>query len=541
MSRKYIFVLILIIVLAVFFRFRQFTSIPAGLYQDEAMNGSDALTSLKSGDFSAQGGPASGWKIFYQNNNGREGMMVWLDALAVKLFGTEPWVLRLFPATAGVLAVLGLYFLALELFGAEIALISSFFMATSFWAVNFSRTGFRAGLMPLFLIWSFYFLLRGFNIRMSDAHNNGHRTFVFMFVLAGILFGLGFYTYISFRFAPVLALLVFGPALLKKYNGRFNRQLLIGFLFFILTVFIIALPIGLYFLKNPTDFFGRASGVSVFSSSSPLKAAAASVIKTVGMFNIAGDFNWRHNYAGSPELFFPVGLFFLLGIWLSIRRFEFKDKFLLLWLGVFLLPNVLTSEGNPHSLRALGAMPAAMIFAGIGLFWLYQKIQAYFDGKIKNPDFFKYKSQLLRLKKETFLLLMVFLVFIGAYNFNGYFNLWAFNPNVLSAFSRDQVEIANYLNSLPEQTEKYAIWDASDRATDNGLPVSAQTVYFLTAKKIKVNYLKSDELDKINPGANGLVIAPLYYNLDLLRDLNKRFPQSKINFIYINTAVVSIQ
>ncbi|MEK9185315.1 MAG: glycosyltransferase family 39 protein, partial [Patescibacteria group bacterium] len=113
-SWKYILALILIIALAVFFRFRfwQFTSIPPGLYQDEAMNGADALASLNSGEY----------KVFYTNNNGREGMIMWLDALAIKLFGTEPWVLRLFPAIAGVLAVLGLYFLAKELFGVEIAL-----------------------------------------------------------------------------------------------------------------------------------------------------------------------------------------------------------------------------------------------------------------------------------------------------------------------------------------------------------------------------------------------------------------------------------
>ncbi len=80
MPRKYIIALILIIAIAVFFRFWQFTSIPPGLYQDEAMNGADALTSLKTGEY----------KVFYTNNNGREGMIVWLDALAIKAFGAAP-------------------------------------------------------------------------------------------------------------------------------------------------------------------------------------------------------------------------------------------------------------------------------------------------------------------------------------------------------------------------------------------------------------------------------------------------------------------
>jgi len=111
---------------------------------------------------------------------------------------------------------------------------------------------------------------------------------------------------------------------------------------------------------------------------------------------------------------------------------------------------------------------------------------------------------------------------------------------VASAFSQSQVKIADYLNNLPEQTQKYAIWSVDDRATDNGLPVSAQTVYFLTAGKTKINYLKSDELDKIKLGENGTVAAPLYFDLDLLHNLNKQFPQSEINFIDINTAVVEV-
>jgi len=520
MPSKHIIALIVIIALAVFFRFWQFTSIPPGLYQDEAMNGADALTSLKTGDY----------KVFYTNNNGREGMIVWLDALAIKLFGAAPAALRLFPAIAGVLAVLGLYFLAKALFGAEIALASSFFMAVSFWAINFSRIGFRAGLMLPFLIWSFYFLLRGFKLSETASVNSrnqkspisGIKAFL-DFIIAGILFGLGFYTYISFRFAPILALLAFGPIIFKK-GAKKN---LIGVLVFIAAAFLVALPMGLYFLNNPADFFGRASEVSIFSQNSPLRVLAINTAKTLGMFNIAGDFNGRHNYAGAPELFLPMGLLFLLGIWLSVKRFAFGNKFLLSWLAIFLLPNILTTEGNPHALRALGAMPAAMIFSGIGLVWLYKKIQN--------------AIQLLRLKKETFLFLVVFLFFTAAYNYNQYFNLWAFNPNTLSAFSYDQVQIAGYLNSLPKETEKYAIWDAADRATDNGLPVSAQTVYFLTIEKNKINYLKSDELNKIKLGENGTVIAPLYFDLNLLHNLNKELPQSKIKFIYLNSAVVIVQ
>lgn len=519
MSTKHKLALILIILIAIFFRFWQFSSIPVGLYQDEAMNGADALSSLQSGDF----------EVFYANNNGREGMIIWLDALAIRMFGTEPWVLRLFPAIAGLLAVLGLYFLARELFNVKIALVSSFFMATGFWAINFSRMGFRAGLMVPILIWAFYFLLRGF-------HSDRHRMSIAWFVLAGVLFGLGFYTYIPFRFAPILALLMFSPLLLKKKS----KSLWSGIIFFVVMVFVIALPIGLYFLNNPADFFGRSSGVSVFSQGFLIKSLAINIVTTLGMFNVAGDFNWRHNYAGAPELFLPVGLLFLLGIVLSIKRRAFEDKLLLLWFAIFLLPNFLASEGNPHALRAIGAMPVAMIFSGIGFMWLYEKIQKYFDNKISDPNFIKYKNQLLRLKKEIFLFFIAFLIFVGGYNFNQYFTRWASNSNVAIAFSQSQVKIADYLNTLPKETKKYALWHQDDRATDNGLPVSAQTVYFLTSQKTEVHYLKSNELDKIILGQAGTVIAPLYFDSDLLHGINNKFPGSKINFVDLNAAVIII-
>jgi len=517
--------LILIIAIAVFFRFWQFDSVPPGLYQDEAMNGADAFKTLETGDF----------RTFYTNNNGREGMIIWLDVLAIKLFGNEPWVLRLFPSIAGVLAVLGLFFLTRLLFSVEIALASSFFMATSFWAVNFSRIGFRANLMVPILIWSFYFLLRTVN-RNPVSNTRELRCRTPNFIIAGILFGLGFYTYISYRFAPVLAAAFFIPYLIT----RRAKTLWLGFAIFAVMAFIVALPIGLYFLNNPGDFFGRSGQVSIFSADNPLKAAVLSVAATLGMFNIIGDLNWRHNFAGYPQLLLPVGILFILGILICAKRRNLSDKFLFLWFFIFLLPNILSTEGNPHALRALGAMPAAMIFAGIGLVWFYQKIQGYFNEKIKNLELEAYHSQLFRIKKEVFIFLIILLLSVSFLEFNKYFFRWASNIRTADAFSQSHVKIADYLNLSPKDVKKYIIWPSNDRATGNGLPVSAQTVYFLTYGKSDINYVKSNEFDKINLAADGTIIALLRPDLELLHDLNKKFPSGKIEFIYLNTPILKV-
>ena len=167
-----------------------------------------------------------------------------------------------------------------------------------------------------------------------------------------------------------------------------------------------------------------------------------------------------------------------------------------------------------------------MIFAGIGLVWLYKKIQGYLDAN-------------LRIKKEVFWLLIVFLVFTAGLEFNKY-NRWAAHPKVFDAFAGNQVELADYLNGLSADIKKYALWHPDDRTTDNGLPVSAQTVYFLTTEKTNVNYLKADELDKIELGGRGTVIAPIYSDTDLLHNLQKKYPGSRIEIVGLNIGAVIV-
>ena len=71
----------LILAVAVFFRFWQLDQIPPGLYPDVAINGINATDALKNHDF----------KIFYPDNNGREGLFINLIALSFWLFGASIW------------------------------------------------------------------------------------------------------------------------------------------------------------------------------------------------------------------------------------------------------------------------------------------------------------------------------------------------------------------------------------------------------------------------------------------------------------------
>jgi len=425
-------------------------------------------------------------------------------------------------AISGVLTVFGIYLLAKELFSfnngikspAVIALLSSFFLAISFWHTSLSRIGFRAILLPLVLVFSFYFFLRG--LKSQGAYH---------FVLSGAFFGLGFYTYTSFRLAVLILPFLFIPYWLLSTKENIKKKATSFIAFFLLIVFIVALPLGLYFLKHPHDFISRATPISVFSAEKPLNQLLQSLALHLGMFNFYGDPNWRHNYATSPMLFWPVGIFFLVGLFYSCWQvLKTKEKrilktfpyyFLISWWFIMLLPGILTWEGIPHSLRVAGTIPAVYIFSGLGAWQSYLWLKENF---------------LLKKKQRFFIFVsLVFLVSLVFSQFNKYFFYWGQNEKVKEAFTEHYFEIGNFLNALPQETKKYVIVNEPGTPL-YGVSIPGQTPMFVEAakyKKPRAVYLRFEEIDKIKPGKEKTIIVPLYDGRTF-QELEKRFPQGKI-------------
>ncbi len=553
-----IILLLIILIIAGFLRLYQITTIPPGLYPDEAMNGNNALEALRTGDF----------KVYYPENNGREGLFINIQAIFLKIFGVnEPWVLRLPSAIFGILTVLGIYFLTKELFKDKIlfypkprspaergeddpptgghwspacpagrersglreneilALLAALLLSTSFWHINFSRIGFRAIMAPLLLVWSLYFLLLAFRKLRSGSP---FLLTTCYFLLSGIIFGLGFYTYIAYRVMPLLILAILfyywrkskkeGPEAeprsttswlrgrQARYGASWQKKFLISTFLFLISIFIIALPIGIYYLQNPADFFGRTTEISVFSSQTPLKDLGVNILKTAAMFNFIGDWNWRHNYAGRPELFWPVGIIFLIGIVIGIKKIRGSTKheapnpkqisnsndqnpkqfrvlnlknlnlfrnydlgfiILFLWLFLATLPVVVSNEGLPHALRAILMLPPAIILAAVGGVWFYEAILT----KLRN---------ITKIQKVFLFSIFYFLFSIFIFEaYHTYFVLWAKNPNTYGAFGADYAELGRKLNQLPRETPKYIVIEAPGVLV-RGIPMPAQTVMFIT-------------------------------------------------------------
>ncbi|HEY4499865.1 MAG TPA: glycosyltransferase family 39 protein [Candidatus Paceibacterota bacterium] len=443
-------ILFCIILLAAFLRLYQLTEIPPGLYSDEAMNGNNALQALTERH----------WQVFYTDNNGREGLFINIQSFFIAILGNQPWVLRLPSALVGILTVLGIYYLTKSLFEKNkvdantIALLAAFFLATSFWHINFSRIGFRAITAPFFLVWGIYFLLQSFN-----------KEKMWFAILGGIAYGLGFHSYIAYRATPLLIIFLGWWYWHTQPEKRLSLIKKLGV--FIVFASIIFLPLVFYFFQNPADFMGRTRQVSIFSSPTPIKDLSWNIVKTLGMFNIAGDFNWRHNIAGRPELFWPVGIFFFVGIFSSLtyiiknQKWFSPELFLALWLGITALPVVISNEGIPHALRAIIMIPPIFIFAAIGAEKLHGIL-------LKNLTPVWHKASLV-----LFFSLFIFEAYYA------YFVLWAGNPNTQNAFNADHFEISQMLNQLPINQPKYVVVDTgAQEFWQTFLP--SQTIMFLT-------------------------------------------------------------
>jgi hypothetical protein len=78
---KIVVLVLLIILIATFLRLHRFTSAPPGLFFDEAADGNNALEVTHTSPF------WSGFKPFYPEDNGREGLYVNAVAILIKLTG----------------------------------------------------------------------------------------------------------------------------------------------------------------------------------------------------------------------------------------------------------------------------------------------------------------------------------------------------------------------------------------------------------------------------------------------------------------------
>ncbi len=390
-----------IVLVAVFFRTFRLNSLPRGMTADEAAFGLEALAIVQGEDY----------PVFLQKVFAALPMHAYLMAILFRLLGTSIQTARSASALAGIISVPILYFLVTELFPSTekqrswwvIALLSTYSLATSYWHVVYSRIAIEPILVPLFAILVLYWLLR--------ARNSGRRVF---FIVTGLFLGLAFYTYPAANFLLVLVSVLLGYYTWQ--DREFLRAHWINMLLLFAACLAAAAPLALFALTHPNVFAARLNELSllnpVAAGGSPVRAFITSIARTVAMFAIKGDTKALHNPAGRPVLDALASVWFVLGLWVIMRRYREPPYFLLLtWLIIMCLPGALTAENIPHFGRTIGALPVTCILPAIGMLSAWQ----WFAARLR-------PSRLLSVFAALLLSLSFLVTTIGTYH--DYFVVW---------------------------------------------------------------------------------------------------------------------
>jgi 4-amino-4-deoxy-L-arabinose transferase-like glycosyltransferase len=338
--------LALVVLLGGVLRFYALDRLPPGLYQDEAVEGFDALRVLH-GEF----------PIYFESNNGREPAFMYFLALGIALWSRTPFALRAVSALAGTAAIPVTYLAIKELFGRKAGLLAAFIFATTLWPVQLSRLGLRSSLLPAALGLGIWGLARAWR---RDRRRD--------WLLAGFLFGLSLYTYLPARLA-LAVLVVIAPV--GYFTGLNRRKLLRGGVALMLAYGLTALPLGVYALGHWDLVNGRAGQVSVLNPAINQGHLVATLVNqgvlVARMFFIEGDTNLRHNVPGWPVFDLLMSLACLAGVALGLARLrERRWQWAWVWLGVFLAPTLLADRA-PHFLRAYGVWPMLAVVPATGL------------------------------------------------------------------------------------------------------------------------------------------------------------------------------
>jgi hypothetical protein len=473
-------------------------TIPSSIYPDEAQNGVDGQLANASGNY----------KLFYPTNNGREGLFINLQAMSIKYIGNTVFGLKIWSIIFGTLTVLGIFFLTSELLQNQVAgLVGAYFTAFAYWAINFSRIGFRAVMLPFILSWAFYFLFKGLRTRKYSD-----------FIIAGLIYGLGLHTYTAFRASPLILIVLFIIlAIVKKgFIKDYWRQTLV----FAVAMFIAAAPMLMdFFVWNPQDYTSRTKEISVLNPAVNHGHLALALVRTVGLslakYNFWGDQNMRQNYAPYPILNPLTGIAFLVGlIYITLqffrllyRRFKKGTRdtrlvlytFLLSWFFVMLIPEFMAYEGNPHALRSIGTLPVVMIIATIPFIWIFKHMHSYSKS---------YRVFVIWMLVATFL-------FIGIFDPVKYFVFFANSPQQHAAFEANLGEVSDYIRTFPASEEKYIVTGSMQR-----LPIR-----FLNPDMANLNYLYPQDAGQINPtDSHNFVIIFTDGNWETINATRDRFP-----------------
>lgn len=481
-----LFVLALAVLLL---RFQRLSELPPGLNRDEGIDGFLALQVL-------QGEHA----IFFPVDQGREPSAIYALALSTSLFGRTLLAMHLPTALGSAFLVFAVFWLGRLLFaknesgratpwrGLLIGGLAAGMMAVSISQTVIGRTSYnKVTHMPLLLTCCMALLWWGWSAPakqrvlgraaagpLAAAPGTGapRRRNRWRIALAGVCAGLLPYTYIPARFTPFVFLFL-GVSFLFTWSedkgrgessalsslslrptflaSRMRAELPWAGLFVGVTA-LVAAPILIYFALHPEHFFMRSREVWFLRDGpgGPMAAFLRNAWDHLLAFGLRGDPDWRHNYPAQSMLNPWEALSFWLGVGVAARRWRRPAyRLLLLWLGVMLLPALLSRDDIfPHFLRMMGATPAIYLLTAVGLgeafifLWERRRALAWRGGHS-----FRQNGAVAAIALGVAVSALILAQ--GVRSYRAYFTEWAAAPEVYEANETQWTELARTLNSQP--------------------------------------------------------------------------------------------
>lgn len=425
-SRIELALVVLLLLLAFFFRTYELAGLGLGLEHDEVAEWQIA-SSIRHGENA----------LFFKEAYGQEPLFLYLMAGSTALIGDNVVAIRFTSVLVAMLTLAASYRMLRRMFSPIVALVALAGLSIALWPVFWGRVGLRAMMLPLMLALGFDFLWRG----LTTSIQNPKSKLPNPFFTSGVFFGLSAYTYLSSRAVPILfAIFVLYLALFahKKMRGKWR-----GMLVCFITAGLIALPLVITLVTQPELQF-RVSEVS-----GPLDKAllgdstelAANIPRALGMFTGQGDTSVRDNWPDRPVFPDMMGqLLFLGGVIVALSRFRQPRYVLaLLWIGVMLIPTIVTS-GAPNFTRTLGALPMVFALPGFMVEWLL----------FWTPRLFPLQMY-TRISRITNVVIVVGLITVlgmnAASTFEDYFVKWPQHPETQFVFQADFAAIAKDIDA----------------------------------------------------------------------------------------------
>ena len=461
---------------AVMLRLHRLTELPPGIYLSEGAHGVNSLQVL-------QGKHA----VFFLEDYGRAGMVIYAIAPAISFLGRTMLAVRLPTALASAGTVFIVFWLGYLLFGRDeesgratpwrgllVGGVGAGLLAVSISQTVLGRTAYRGNYLPLLLSLCLALLWWGWRQRF---HYSGSW---WRIALAGACAGLLPYTYTPARFTPFLFLL-FGLSFLLPFGkgedggenskkdslsprtsrlqaGPLKRNLSwVGV--FVGVAGLVAAPILIHFALHPDHFFMRSNQILVFQSGrglgDSLGAFLVNVWEHLLAFGFRGDSNWRHNFPGQPMLNPGEALFFWFGVGMAVWRWQRRPAFrlLLLWLGVLLLPAMLSRDAFvPHFLRMIGAAPAIYLLIGVGVWEAFRLLR---ERRRTLPWWANriFQENATRAALAVGVVVSGSVLLQGVLTYRTYFQQWAAAPELNEAYEVPWVDLTRVLNEQPSNAD----------------------------------------------------------------------------------------